>query len=165
MKDEPATYKQNVNHLYGEQPSQDMVGMPMGPKMPSPPFRRKSKTWRERIMSRYGMGMHDTLQRGELISPQWLVWKPIVFFFIAFAACTFAFGYAMPFGFALVATAWTLLFFLGANIATRQWQRVSERTFLKNIFWIGFAARIAWGLYSFFYFNPEWFILDDLLFF
>ena len=132
-------------------------GAPMPPMMPPPPFKRKSKTWREHIMDRYGMSMHNTLQRGELIVPQWLEWKPILFFFIAFAACTFAFGYPMPFGFAALATIWTLLFFFGTNISTHQWQRASERTFLKNVFWIGLLARMAWVLYSFFYFNPEYY--------
>ena len=130
-------------------------GAPMPSMMPPPPFKQKSKTWRDRIMQRYGMGMHDTLQRGELIVPRWLVGKPILVFFIAFLACTFVYGYPMPFDFAAVATLWTLLFFYGTNTATRRWQRTSERTYLKHIFWIGFLVRMLWVLYSYFFFNPE----------
>ena len=132
-------------------------GAPMPPMMPPPPFRRKSKTWRERIMARYGMGMHDTLQRGELIVPQWLVGKPILVFFIAFAACTFVFGYPLPLTLSVLLGVFTLLFFYGTNYATRQWQRVSERTFLKNAFWIGFIVRMVWVLYSYFFFNPDFY--------
>ena len=153
MPIQPSPYKNPTPHA-------PQSGGPSVPTMP-PPFKQKSKTWRERIMARYGMGMHDTLhdtlQRGELIVPQWLVWKPILFFFIAFAACVFVFGYPMPFDFAAVAIISALLFFFGANYATRQWQRVSERTFLKNVFWIGFAVRILWALYTYFYFNPEYY--------
>ena len=130
-------------------------GMP--PMMPPPPFKRKSKTWRERIMARYGMGMHETLQRGELIVPRWLVGRPIIFFFIAFAACTFAYGHPLPLEFAALATIWTLLFFIGTNIATRRLQHASERTFLKYIFWIGLVVRMVWVLYSYLFFNPDFY--------
>ena len=132
-------------------------GMPMGPMMPPPPFRRKSKTWRERIMNRYGMGMHDTLKRGELTVPQWLVGRPILFFFIAFAACTYVFGYPVPFVFALIASIWCILFFVGANISTRNWQHTLERTFLQKIFWMGLIVRMVWVVYSYFFFNPEYY--------
>ena len=131
-------------------------GMPMGPMMP-PPYRRKSSTWRQRIMNRYGMGMHDTLQRGELTMPRWLVLRPILFLFIALVACTFAFGYAMPFEFATIASLWTMGFFYLAFRLTYNWQRTLERTFLKNVFWIGFAMRMIWVLYSYFFFNPEYY--------
>ena len=136
----------------GNVPPQDA---PMPPMMSPPPFRRKSLTWRERIMRRYGMGMHESLQRGELIVPRWLNLNPIVFFIIAFAACTFMFGYPMPFDFAAISIIWTLFFFIGANLTTRQWQRTNERTFLKHIFWIGFVVRMIWVLYSYYVFNPE----------
>lgn len=132
-------------------------GMPMGPMMPPPPFKQKSKTWRDRIMRRYGIGMHDTLKRGELTMPRWLVLRPILFFFIALIACTFAFGYAMPFEFATIASLWTLGFFYLSFRLTHNWQHTLERTFLKNIFWIGFASRMLWVLYSYFFFNPEYF--------
>ena len=125
----------------------------MGPMMPPPP--PKPKGWKERFMRRFGMGMHATLQRGELTVPRWLVGRPILFFFIAFIACTYAFGYPMPFEFAVLASLWTLSFFLGAHLATRQWQRLRERTFLRNAFWLAFTARMVWVLYSYFFFNPE----------
>ena len=109
-------------------------GMPMGPIMPPPPFMRKSKTWRERIMSRYGMGMHDTLQRDALTVPRWLVLRPILFFFIAFAACTYVFGYVMPIRLALVSGMSLVLFFYGCNVCSKHLKKTNEQIFIKNIF-------------------------------
>ena len=128
---------------------------PIGPMMPPPP--PKPKGWKERFMRNFGMGLHATLQRGELTVPRWLIGRPIIFFFIAFIACTFAFGYPMPLEYAVLSSLWVLLFFVGASIAMRQWQRVSERTFLRNAFWLGFAARMVWVLYAYLFFNPEYF--------
>ena len=137
-----------------QQPSMPPQGaFPMGPMMPPPPPR--ARTWRDRVMGRYGMGMHATLQRGELTVPNWLVGKPVLFFFIAFALCTFAFGYPMPLDIAMVSSISTLLFFYGASIAARNWQRVSARVFTQNVFVFGLVIRLLWMLYFFFFFNPE----------
>ena len=132
-------------------------GMPMGPMMPPPPFKRKSSTWRQRIMNRYGMGMHNMLRRGELTVPRWLVLRPILFFFVALVACTYAFGHALPLEFAMIASVWTLLFFFGVFFFTRTWQHTLERTFLRKVFGIGLTVRIIWVLYSYFFFNPEYY--------
>ena len=149
---------QPQNPYYNTQPPQGMPpqgAFPMGPMMPPPP--PKPKGWKERFLRNFGMGMHATLQRGELTVPKWLVGKPILAFFIAFIACTFVFGYPMPFEYAMVTSIWVLLFFYGASTAARNWQRVSERTFLRSVFWLGLAARMVWVLYSYFYFNPVYY--------
>lgn len=139
-----------------QQPSMPPQGaFPMGPMMPPPPPRARS--WRDRVMGRYGMGMHATLQRGELTVPRWLVGRPILFFFIAFVACIYAFGYPMPLDVAMVASISVLLFFYGASIAARNWQRASARTFTKNVFVFGLLVRLLWILYMFFFFNPDYY--------
>ena len=130
-------------------------GMPMGPIMPPPPFMRKSKTWRERIMSRYGMGMHDTLQRDALTVPRWLVLRPILFFFIAFAACTYVFGYVMPIRLALVSGMSLVLFFYGCNVCSKHLKKTNEQIFIKNIFKIALIIRLIWVVYSYYVYNPD----------
>ena len=130
------------------------MGMPMDPMMPPPPRKR---SWKDVILRNFGGGMHTTLQKGERTIPQWLVWLPILFFFISFAACRLAFGNPMPITYAEVACVFTILFFYGIYEASRKWQKRNESAFLHNIFWTGLIIRLIWALYLYFLFNPEFF--------
>ena len=96
------------------------MGMPMDPMMPPPPRKR---SWKDVILRNFGGGMHTTLQKGERTIPQWLVWLPILFFFISFAACRLAFGNPMPITYAEVACVFTILFFYGIYEASRKWHK------------------------------------------
>ncbi|MBQ9297204.1 MAG: hypothetical protein IJ204_08440 [Paludibacteraceae bacterium] len=135
-------------------PGAPMPGMPQDPMMP-PPQRRRALSWKERVMGRYGMGMHTTLQRGELTMPDWLVGKPMLAFFVAFIVCSAAFGHAMPWRLALMSGLSLLLFFYGVREMAANWQRANERVFVKNLLIAGLLLRFVWLLYSYFVFNPE----------
>lgn len=97
-----------------------------------------------------------TIQQERMV-PNWFTGRAMVFFFVAFAACTFVFGYPMEFPHALVASLSILLFFYGAKTISRSWERTKEKTFLKYIFITGLVLRLAWILYCYFYANVEYF--------
>lgn len=86
--------------------------------------------------------------------PNWLVGKSVAFFFIAFLACTVAWGYPMEIQLAVIASISVLLFFYGSKLATQKWASVSERVFLRNVFVLGLFVRLAWVLYCYYFFNP-----------
>ncbi|MCR5050703.1 MAG: hypothetical protein K6A36_06415 [Paludibacteraceae bacterium] len=143
---------------YSNQPSPYVppMGMPMGPMGPMMPPPRK-RTWKDRIMRSFGAGMHTAIEKGERTIPKWLVWRPIIFFFISYFACRIAFGHPMPTEYAIVASISILLFFYGMFEAARTWQKRREDTFLHNIFWTGLIIRLIWVLYLYFFFNPEYY--------
>lgn len=89
--------------------------------------------------------------------PKWFSNQSIMLFLVAFGACSIVFGYAMYLRFAVVAILSVLLFFAGGQHYSVQWSRVSEKKFLKNVFWIGFLVRFLWICYCFFYFNPTYY--------
>lgn len=87
--------------------------------------------------------------------PKWLVGRSVLFFFVAFIACTVAFGYPMEMPLAITASLSVILFFYGAKIMCESWQKNTEREFLRNVFLIGMAVRFIWVLYCYFFFNME----------
>lgn len=128
-----------------------MPGMPMPGMMPMPP--RKKKSWKDVFMKTYGIGMHASLKRDELTLPKWMVGKPVLFFIIAIAACSIVFGYAMPMQIAVVTCLSVVLFFYGSESVLKQWKRLKEKTFIKNVFIYALAIRLVWMLFSYFYLN------------
>lgn len=135
--------------------------MPPPPQMPwqgpMPPMiggPRRKRTWRENLMRNYGGGLQEVLTQKDLRVPNWLVGKSILFFFIAYAACRYAFGYPQPMDIFLVASISVILFFYGTRSLSSSWSRKRERTFLKNVFWTGFIIRFIWICYLYFIFNP-----------
>lgn len=132
-------------------------GMPPQGMMPPPPLMpppRKKKTWKQRLMTNYGGGMDDVMTRKELTVPRWLIGKSVVFFFIAYAACRYAFGYPQPKDIMVVACLLVLLFFFGIRELSKAWAHKREETFLRNLFWGGVVVRLIWIIYSYAIFNP-----------
>lgn len=89
--------------------------------------------------------------------PKWLTSKAVIVFFIAFALCTVVFGYPMELRYATISILSVLLFFLISQGLTRNYVRKSERSFIKNVFWIGLIVHLLWVIYCYFYLNPEYY--------
>ena len=119
--------------------------------------RPRKRTWKDVVLRGLGTGREVELGKGERTIPKWLVWKPIIFFFVAFVACRVAFGYPMPAEFVVVACFSVLLFFYGNYEFARLSQRNNENTFLRKMFWAGLIIRLMWGFYLYFFFNPEFY--------
>lgn len=134
-------------------------GMPPQGMMPPPlmPPPRKKKTWKERLMTNYGGGMDDVMNRKDLTVPRWLIGKSVVFFFIAYAACRYAFGYPYPTDIVVVSCLSVLLFFFGIRELSKTWARKRENIFLRNVFLIGLVVRLFWVGYMYIFFNPDYY--------
>lgn len=147
---------ENENKVYEQEqlpPQMPWQGV-MPPMMGAP---RKKRTWKENLMRNYGGGMQEVLTQKDLRVPNWLVGKSVLFFFIAYFACRFAFGYPQPTDIFLVASISVILFFYGTSSFAKSWSRRRENTFLKNVFWTGFVIRFIWICYLYFIFNPAYY--------
>lgn len=128
-----------------------------GPMMPPPPPPMPSgrDTWQQRFLS--GNSTRPMTLKQELTLPKWLIGMPVLFFFISFAACTFAFGYPMEMRYAIIASLSVLLFFYGSRAAINDAVYQNEKTFVKNVFVVGLVVRLIWVLYCYFFFNPDYY--------
>lgn len=117
----------------------------------------KPRTWRERMMQRYGMDTSSMTGQRALTVPNWMVGKSMIFFFIAMFACWGVFGHVPEFGLWMVASISVVLFFYGGRTMSRSWEKAGEKRFLRNVFIAGFLARLIWVLYCYFVFYPEHF--------
>lgn len=155
-----------TNNPYNPQPhpetqpgaAQQQFPTPPVPPMPMmPPPRRgqpAAHTWRERLFA--GNSGRPLTLRQELTMPEWAVGKSVVVFFIAFAACTLAFGYPMELRDAVISSLSLLIFFYGCKSVLSSRVRANEKTFIKSVFVIGLIARLAWAMYCYFIFNPDY---------
>ena len=115
---------------------------------------RRRMTWRERLF--LGNTGRPLTAKQELTMPDWAVGKSVAVFFIAFAACTLAFGYPMELRDAVISSLSVLVFFYGCKNMLANWVRDKEKAFIKNIFIFGLLARLLWAMYCYFFFNPEY---------
>ena len=153
MKNQTPTYGNDVE-----------AQMPQGPEMPQqtrlpmrwrrPMGRRKQGGSFLRQLQDVNIARDLTIRQARTL-PNWLVGKPIVFFFIALFACWGAFGYIPAFDLWFVAAISVVLFFYGGYAMLNNWANVSEKRFLRNIFITGLIVRLLWMLYCYFFFNPS----------
>lgn len=116
-------------------------------------FRRE--TWTERMLRNYGGGMympHDTVTM-----PKWIVGSSIAFFFISMIICWIFFGRVPNWDLVFIASLSVVVFFSTSNSMSKRLSNVSEKKFLKNIFYVGFTIRMLWVLYLYFIFNPNYY--------
>ena len=148
--------EQNPYYQPQGMPSMPPQGMPVpqgGAFMPPRPL--KPRTWRERMMRRFGMDTAMQMPtKGALTIPNWIVGKSVVFFFISMIACWMAFGHVPGVDLWLVASISVVLFFYGGASMSRSWASTKEKRFLRNVFVAGFLVRLLWVLYCYFFFNP-----------
>lgn len=118
--------------------------------------RPTSNGWRERWMRRFGMNTTATqLRNGELTIPNWFTGKALVFFFVTMFICWFAFGYIPAFELWIVASISVVLFFYGGQVMSKSWSRNKEKSFIRNLFIVGFVVRLLWVIYCYFFFNMD----------
>lgn len=115
----------------------------------------RQKTWRERMMQKYGMGIYMPYQSDTTI-PKWLL-ECISFFFIAMFTCWAIFGRVPNWDLSMVAGLSVALFFYAGYVLSRNWHKVSEKRFLRNIFNFGFFIRMVWVVYLYYIFNPQYY--------
>lgn len=141
----------NSNNPYNNQE-------PPQPMMPPVPRRRSRKmeigNWR--LENAFANQRPLTLQQ-ERTLPNWMIGKSVLAFFAAFAASTFAFGYPMEMRYAIIASVSVLLFFFGSRSLINGAVRERENAFIKNVFVVGFVARLIWMGYCYFFFNPDYY--------
>lgn len=107
-------------------------------------------------MQRFGMDtVAAPLRKGELTIPKWIVGRSVGFFFVTMIACWVAFGYVPGMDLWLTAAVSVVLFFFGGDAMSRTWARTSEKRFLQHVFIAGFAIRLVWVLYCYFFFNMD----------
>ena len=138
------------NNPYNQGPQ-----MPMMPPPPPMPKRRVGNSWRERLFS--GTSTRPLTLRQERTLPDWVIGSSVGVFFIAFAACTFAYGYPMEMRYAIISSLSVLLFFYGSRSTINGAVHTGEKAFIKNVFIIGLVARLSWVIYCFFFFNPDYY--------
>lgn len=107
-------------------------------------------------MQRFRMETNASVIKA-LTIPRWLVGKSIVFFFVAFALCTFVYGYPMDFRDAFIAGLSVVLFFYGGISLSKNWERKKAKVFVKNVFLAGLMVRFIWVLYCYYIFNPNYY--------
>lgn len=112
-------------------------------------------TWTERMLRNYGGGMY--IPYDTVTMPKWMIGAPVGFFFISMVVCWVFFGRVPNWDLVFVASLSVVLFFVGSNSMSRRLNRASEKRFLKNVFYIGFAVRIIWVLYLYYIFNPNYY--------
>ena len=63
-------------------------------------------------------------------------------------------SYAMQFGYIALGFMWVLGFFLIVSYCTKAWGKVkvSEKVFVKNLFWTALALRVIWVIVSYFFY-------------
>lgn len=91
----------------------------------------------------------------ELTVPSWLIGKSVLFYVIALLACSVVWGHPIEMQYIIVSVTSVLLFFYGCQTCGISWAKKSERSFIKNIFWVGVVVRLIWIIYCYFFFNPE----------
>lgn len=102
------------------------------------------------------VGRPLTLQQ-ERTLPNWVVNSSVIVFFLAFATCSFVYGYPMETRYAIISSLSVLLFFYVGRAVLNGTVREREKVFIRNVFMIGFVARLLWALYCYFFYNPDYY--------
>ena len=139
--------------MLGPMPGPILGQMPMPPQ--GHPMRRVQSNWKQRFLS--GGGTRPLTLRQERTIPDWLTGKSVACFFLAMLLCWIIFGFVPDMDLVLVSSISILVFFYGTISLSRQGVVLNEKRFLRNIFIIGFAVRLIWVLYCYFFFDPEHF--------
>ena len=86
--------------------------------------------------------------------PKQISYRAIVVYLISLAVVTVAyFHYAMNIQFIVLGVAFVTMFFLLTSKWTKEWADITEKHFLRQIFWIALAIRLVWIIFSYFYYK------------
>ena len=89
--------------------------------------------------------------------PNWLIERPMGFFFISLFACWLAWGHVPQYDLVFTAIISIVLFFFVGRSMSKKFSLLGEKKFLRSVFTVGFVVRILWILYMFFVFNPRYY--------
>lgn len=89
--------------------------------------------------------------------PNWLIERPMGFFFISLLACWLVWGYVPNYDLIFTTIISIVLFFFVGRSMSNKFSLLGEKKFLRSVFTIGLAVRILWILYMFFVFNPRYY--------
>lgn len=89
--------------------------------------------------------------------PNWLVERPMGFFFISMFACWIAWGYVPNYDLIFTTIISIVLFFYVGRSMSNKYSLLGEKKFLRSIFSVGLIGRILWMSYMFFVFNPQYY--------
>ena len=88
--------------------------------------------------------------------PRQIANKGIVLYLVALTAVSLFFmRYAMSWEFIVMGIVWVLGFFLLSNYCGRKWKALPRKRLLRNLFFTAFGLRIAWVVFSFFYYTAK----------
>ena len=65
------------------------------------------------------------------------------------------FHYAMSIEFILIGIMWVVGFFLLSTLCTKKWQDIQPKHFIRNIFLVAVGLRVAWAIFSYFYYTVK----------
>ncbi len=102
-----------------------------------------------------GFGGSNLPKSKELSIPNWLSGRSVATLLTALFLCLVVYGYVPEMSMILTIILSTVLFFYGSASMAKSWIHVRDKSFVRNVFWVGFAVRISWALYLYFFFNPE----------
>ena len=90
------------------------------------------------------------------IFPKVIANKGIQIYFISLAAVSVLyFRYAMGIEFILLGAMWIVGFFLLSSSLTKKWARIPVNKFAWSVFWLALGIRVAWVLFSYFFYTAK----------
>ena len=89
--------------------------------------------------------------------PNWLIERPMGFFFISLFACWLAWGHVPQYDLVFTAIISIVLFFFVGRSMSEKFSLLGDKKFLRSVFTVGLVVRILWVLYMFFVFNPRYY--------
>lgn len=82
--------------------------------------------------------------------------KGILIYFISIIAVSVLyFRYAMGIEFIILGAMWVVGFFLLSSSLTNRWIRKSRKEFAWSVFWIALGIRVAWMVFSYFFYTTQ----------
>lgn len=86
--------------------------------------------------------------------PQQIASKAFYFYLAALTTVSLVFfKYAMAPVFICLGIIWTATFFFAVPYCIKRWNGLSEKDFLKRIFWIAVLLRVIWVIFSYFFYQ------------
>lgn len=90
------------------------------------------------------------------IFPRTIANKGILLYFISLAAVTIVFfSHAMGIEYILLGAMWVVGFFLLSESFTKKWAKLPVTEFSRSVFWIAIGIRIAWVIFSYFFYSVK----------
>lgn len=85
--------------------------------------------------------------------PKQIANKAIFVYFIALSCISvFYFDYSMSWGYIALGITWVTGFFLLSSSLSREFRRINDRTFIKDLFFIALSVRLLWVVASYYYY-------------